>query len=132
MGSICWSSPAESEKMTQRCGPRSAAVSRGLLPASTQHEIDLWKTHQQSSVALFGPRASLGRRRADRHPYLGPRLGYFVIRLLNLSLFKKCDPRIWIVVSLELIGIFQGGGIGRPDGFFAKAKTRLGMSTVKA
>jgi hypothetical protein len=55
-----------------------------------------------------------------------------VIRILNLSLFKKCDPRIWIVVSLELIGIFQGGGIGRPDGFFAKAKTRLGMSTVKA
>lgn len=51
-----------------------------------------------------------------------------MIRILNLSLFKKCDPRI----SLELIGIFQGGGIGRPDGFFAKAKTRLGMSTVKA
>jgi hypothetical protein len=43
--------------------------------------------------------------------YLGPRLGYFVIRLLNLSLLKKCDPRIWIVVSLELIGIFQGDGI---------------------
>jgi hypothetical protein len=58
----------------------------------------------------------------DRHPYLGPRLGYFVIRLLNLSLLKKCDPRIWIVVSLELIGIFQGGGIGRPEVFLLKQK----------
>jgi hypothetical protein len=26
--------------MTQRCGPQSAAVSRGLVSALTQHEID--------------------------------------------------------------------------------------------
>jgi hypothetical protein len=42
----------------------------------------------QSDVALFGPRTPPGRRRADRHPYLGTRLGYFVIRLLNLSLLN--------------------------------------------
>jgi hypothetical protein len=49
----------------------------------------------------------LGRRRADRHPYLGTRLAYFVIRLLNLSLLKKCDPRIWIAV----IGPFGVAGL---------------------
>jgi hypothetical protein len=38
------------------------------------------KPHQRSNVALFGARAHLGRRRADRNPYLGTCLGSFVIR----------------------------------------------------
>src|SRR5437762_8156371 len=38
------------------------------------------RPHQQPNVALFGPCAALGRRRADRHPCLGTRLGNFVIR----------------------------------------------------
>ena len=48
------------------CGGLSCLVS-----ALTQHEIDLWKAPSAIHVALFGPRAALGRRRTDCHPYLG-------------------------------------------------------------
>jgi hypothetical protein len=37
-----------------------------------------------------------------------------------------------IAVLLELTEIFWGGGMGRSDGFFAQAKTRLGTRIVKA
>ena len=37
------------------------------------------RPHQRSNVALLGPRAPLGRRRADRRPYLGTCLIHFAV-----------------------------------------------------
>src|SRR5260221_5411714 len=109
MGSICWSSPAGSENMTQRCGPRSAAVSRGLVSASTQHEIDLWKTPSaiQHRVVRSACCPRKKTRRSPPIPGNSPRL--FRDSHLNLSLLKKCDPRIWIVNTDDGFGTHREG-----------------------
>ena len=50
-----------------RCQPRSGTKSI------------VGRSHQRSDLTLFRPCAPLARRRTDRRPYVGTRLGYFVI-----------------------------------------------------